>query len=538
MREKKIGRNEPCPCGSGKKFKRCHGSLSPPNKVDPTQLWERSRQMLAKHQAKEIQRKKQQGWGNPIISADFRAHKFVAVGNRLYFSKKWKTFHDFLGNYIASVFGKEWGEAELRKPLEGRHPVCVWYHHTCQLQQQEIKEPGKVHSVRGTGAAFAWLHLGYDLYCLAHNAELQTKLVARLKNRDGFRGARYEVFVAAALIRAGFKVEFENEDDRKSTHCEFTATCQASGRKYSVEAKQRNPTDQIGRANSKFRLGHRLHKALRKAAKHPRVIFIDINVPDTATEAEMPIFLQKALTQIRLFEGREMFGQPIPSAYLFVTNLPFEHNLESTLFRTFILAEGFQIPDFKMDTAFPSIRAAYEARKSHSDMHQLLKSLREHSEIPSTFEGEAPELAFGDNPHRLIIGERYLVPDGHGNEIPGKLNTATVDVTRRVVYGAYLLENGQTVIATNPLTESELAAYKRFPDTFFGVPLKVPQKTETALELFDFIHESYRQTPRETLLRLLEEAPDIDQLRKQTQEELAVIYAERCTYAILEQKKH
>lgn len=22
----KIGRNEPCPCGSGKKFKRCHGA--------------------------------------------------------------------------------------------------------------------------------------------------------------------------------------------------------------------------------------------------------------------------------------------------------------------------------------------------------------------------------------------------------------------------------------------------------------------------------------------------------------------------------
>ena len=23
--EKKVGRNEPCPCGSGKKFKHCHG---------------------------------------------------------------------------------------------------------------------------------------------------------------------------------------------------------------------------------------------------------------------------------------------------------------------------------------------------------------------------------------------------------------------------------------------------------------------------------------------------------------------------------
>jgi preprotein translocase subunit SecA len=25
---RKIGRNEPCPCGSGKKFKQCHGALN------------------------------------------------------------------------------------------------------------------------------------------------------------------------------------------------------------------------------------------------------------------------------------------------------------------------------------------------------------------------------------------------------------------------------------------------------------------------------------------------------------------------------
>jgi len=25
--QRKIGRNEPCPCGSGKKYKQCHGKL-------------------------------------------------------------------------------------------------------------------------------------------------------------------------------------------------------------------------------------------------------------------------------------------------------------------------------------------------------------------------------------------------------------------------------------------------------------------------------------------------------------------------------
>ncbi len=26
--EPKVGRNDPCPCGSGKKYKHCHGQLS------------------------------------------------------------------------------------------------------------------------------------------------------------------------------------------------------------------------------------------------------------------------------------------------------------------------------------------------------------------------------------------------------------------------------------------------------------------------------------------------------------------------------
>ena len=25
--DRKVGRNEPCPCGSGKKYKQCHGKL-------------------------------------------------------------------------------------------------------------------------------------------------------------------------------------------------------------------------------------------------------------------------------------------------------------------------------------------------------------------------------------------------------------------------------------------------------------------------------------------------------------------------------
>jgi len=28
IRKEKVGRNDPCPCGSGKKYKKCHGAGS------------------------------------------------------------------------------------------------------------------------------------------------------------------------------------------------------------------------------------------------------------------------------------------------------------------------------------------------------------------------------------------------------------------------------------------------------------------------------------------------------------------------------
>jgi len=35
MVEKKVGRNDPCPCGSGKKYKNCHGMQQPSAPVGP-----------------------------------------------------------------------------------------------------------------------------------------------------------------------------------------------------------------------------------------------------------------------------------------------------------------------------------------------------------------------------------------------------------------------------------------------------------------------------------------------------------------------
>lgn len=87
------------------------------------------------------------------------------------------------------------------------------------------------------GDLFAFLSFAYDLFTLADNAEVQKSLLDRLRKADQYQGARYEMFVAASLLRAGFTIAFEDESDSTTSHCEFIATSKQTGRPFSVEAK-------------------------------------------------------------------------------------------------------------------------------------------------------------------------------------------------------------------------------------------------------------------------------------------------------------
>src|SRR5689334_1095180 len=99
----KIGRNEPCPCGSGRKFKRCHGAFStPPNSA--TQAPEVVERAVARAAAAEYQRVKQQGKGRPIISQELKGWRFVAVGSRVMYGK-WPAFSDFLLDHLKRTLG-------------------------------------------------------------------------------------------------------------------------------------------------------------------------------------------------------------------------------------------------------------------------------------------------------------------------------------------------------------------------------------------------------------------------------------------------
>lgn len=454
----------------------------------------------------------------------------MAVRNKLYHIKG-KTFHDFLTTYIQDVFGRDWGEQELKKPLADRHPILQWYDSMCRLQQEAGIDGNGVHVVTANGPTMAWLRLAYDLYALDHNAELQQKLIGRLKNLDNFPGARYETYVAAAMIRAGFDIKFEDEDDRASTHCEFVATCRGSGNKYSVEAKHRNRGDATG--TLKFRLGRRLQKALQKQAAHPRIVFLDVGASDAQTDDAMPNFMRHALQDLRRFEGRVLHEQPLPPAYLFLTNTPSAQDLEGAVRRTVVLAEGFQIDDFKVDSRFATLREAYAAMQRHRDMHELIDSMRQHSEVPATFDGEAPELAFGDNHPRLTIGHWYAVPvNESGEQARGMLVEATVVESEKAAAGIYRLENGEHILASTPLTDAELRAYRRHPTTFFGkVNTSAGRIIDDPLEMFIWLLDTHKGVTRQQLLDRMSSWPGSDQLEAMPTEDLLELYIESLTWS-------
>ena len=515
----KIGRNEPCPCGSGIKYKRCHG-----RNASDVLMGQEIDEALSRSETLRIQRERQQGLGRPIISTELHGQRIVAVKNRLLHSKRWLTFQDFLFDYIGTALGSRWGNEELKKAPDSRHPIVTWYVKACEYQKTFMKDSSSVNTAPMTGAVAAFLHLAYDLYCLDHNAELQEKLLARLRKNDRFSGARYEVFVASTFVRAGFDIAFEDEDDRSTTHCEFVATCRATGKQFSVEAKRRE--------GSRLRIGTLFNDAISKHANHKRVIFIDMNMRDEASDSSLPQFLGVARKRLRIFEGKPLNGSVRPPAYIFLTNTPWELNPDGPAPRTVALAEGFQIPEFKFD-AVSDLRHVIEAREAHIEMHNLLKSMYDHSDIPSTFDGELPVYAFHPDTPRILIGNRYLFPDERGIERPGRVTSAVVLENERKVLVGVDFDSGESVICSGPLSEDEIEAWRRHPDTFFGVVGQKTTRADSPIEFYDFWFESFKRLSKARLLESMSQQPDFEYLKTLSQAELASIHAERMTYSAL-----
>jgi hypothetical protein len=192
------------------------------------------------------------------------------------------------------------------------------------------------------------------------------------------------------------------------------------------------------------------------------------------------------------------------------------------------MAHGFKIREFPQGRGCHSMLEAVEARERHLEGHWLLKAMETRREIPSTFDDRTPEEVFDtDQPPRLRIGDTYLVGDETGQEVPGLLYEGSVSETEKKAFCVYRLMDGRSIIGTVPLTDAELAIYRRSPETFFGVVKHVGGQLKQPMDAYDFLYGSYSRTPKEKLLEFMTHWPDIEALRPLSQEELAKYYCAR-----------
>jgi hypothetical protein len=212
-----------------------------------------------------------------------------------------------------------------------------------------------------------------------------------------------------------------------------------------------------------------------------------------------------------------------------VTNHAFHNNLDAVGAGAQVIAAGCRIPDFGPDVAFGRLKDVLESEKRHVEIFALLDSMRTHFDIPVTFDGEIPERVFASDNERppLKFGQWYLMPVKDGSTVEGRLYEATVLENEKRIYGVFESREGRHFMASTPMTDNELAAWKRHPETFFGEVRHVGGQSDNWLDLAKFLYQSYQRTPREKLLEWMKGAPDLEELSKLPQEELAIVYCER-----------
>ncbi len=529
----KIGRNEPCHCGSGLKYKKCHGAPSsgaaaqPPFEVQ---------NIFEAHRAAEHIRRAQQGLGRPIVGFKVGDHQAVAVGRRIYYSKAWKTFPDFLADYIKQKLGTEWGNAELAKPFEQRHPVMQWYDAYCRYQIKMIKTPGQVTNAQVTGIVACYLGLAYSLYLLDHNVEIQNRLIARLKDPGNFQGAYYELFVANVLIRAGFRLTLEDETDGGAKHCEFAAVSRTTGKKYWVEAKMRAiagilaKTQRDGGADHKplSRLIPHLNAALDKPAADERFVFIDLNAEPAFDAGNKPTWHDPAVARLERYEAEEL--KKGEKAYVFVTNIAFHRQLDAPP-KAAVAPFGLGMPDYNRPGTF-RVTEIYRRKQKHIDAHEIGTSILAYTNFPNTFDGGLPSEAFGAASSRVKIGESYFFPQTEGGGMVGRVTTATVNEPEKKTYIGVSFTDGTSRILAQPMSEADLNDYRAYPDAYFGRIMPVGRTVENQYELFEWFMDNHKVTSREKLLEWLARAPDFARLQHMSDDDLRAEYCERLVAAV------
>jgi hypothetical protein len=204
---------------------------------------------------------------------------------------------DMLIDHLKYTFGKPWADEQYTLPHEKRHVVMRWWFSWCESARKvapAAHTQGKIFGFTPTGDMKELGTLAYDLYSLRLAAALDQTVLDRLRSRDQFQGARYELAIAASLVRCGFDIKWIHSNH---AHCEFEATQKLTKETIAVEVKSRHvdgtlnqPGEMPKPEEMRFRAHRHYNDALTQCPPDKcSAIFIDLNLPPQVVSNEHPI---------------------------------------------------------------------------------------------------------------------------------------------------------------------------------------------------------------------------------------------------------
>lgn len=485
------------------------------------------RELLRKQEASEILRKRQQGHGRPIITVSHMGFRFVAVGQRLAYSRNWRFFTDFLLYNMKHVMGADWGKDASKSTPD--HPIFRWLG---RLQDAHQKA-GKGNPIPVTGYVSALNRFCYALYLIEHNDKPPKSLIKRLRRPNDFDPACYEAIVASAFALAGAHIDGAEDVKGNQPKPEFFATFDTEQR-YAVEAKRKHkwnagfdPDDDAFAAKLRSWLRDKLYSASKKQLTNP-VYWFELGIGEKLSGDDARRLQNLIGDAVLEAESLTVKGQPPQPAYVVVTNNADLADDDADGNILFALFQGFRMEDFREE--FLELESAMERHDRHRPIRRVLECMEEVQQVPTSFDGVPDELldASGNSIDIPQVGDRIAYPQQDGTEGTGQIEEMTA-----MGREAYVIvaddKTSARVLVKMPLTVREAKAAKVLGNAIFGKPEGPHENITDPLRFYDRMLEIYHDYPHESLLIQLGNHPKKEEFSKLSRDDLVVRVAREIT---------
>lgn len=333
------GRNDPCPCGSGKKYKKCclksSATVHEVPKRIPRDVIDSLRKV--RHEQEALEEKGiYVNYFRPIIH---QGKKVWAVRHTVYLNRPpSETFHEFIIYFLRHSFGEDWWKENT--DTHDKHFIVKCFLHFLDWRKEhltrDLQVENALYAAYPDGLSRSLLALAFDIVSLEHTQKLPEQLKNRLKNKDQYQGARYEIAIAAIFARLDCEISFFDEMEKGAKHCEFIAKHRPTGTEIAVEVKSRHRRGVIhmsGSASEEKLLRGDVHHLLKEALEQnpgdkPFMIFLDLNSPLTPS-----VQIQDKPWFKDIWRMMEGYGAPTPESpdpfnAVFFTNYSFHYQTD------------------------------------------------------------------------------------------------------------------------------------------------------------------------------------------------------------------